>query len=253
MSMRALLKRKKTALHPLPRIQWHQWSVIRLAAVAIITVICGYLTAAVLAVKSIDQLLHIVHDASVEQSLKQGLEGIKDAYKTRQELLLDRLAHRIPHPSELSSSHLNDVLLELDTISIMRQSTWNISKSAQLEKVQPTRWLNRQDLAIGPYIVAFPGTGQAEEYRKSEAVLQRYKVIGLELRDNIRPALIKALSITLAIMCSLLMLAFAYMAIRGKSRIQKLVQGFIDYAEKDNKFRFSVHSKNELGLLCVFA
>ncbi len=248
MSMRSLMKWKKPKTRSLPRVRWHQWSVVRLAGVAIITVISGYLTAAVLAVKSIDQLLHIVHDASVEQSLKAGLDGIKDAYKTRQELLLERLLKRDPQTSALSSSHLNEILLELDTISIMRQSTWNISKSSEPE-VKVARWISRQELAVGPFIVEFLGTAQSEEYRKSEEVLQRYKVIGIELRDIIRPALIKALSITLAIMCSLLMLAFAYMAIRGKSRIQKLVQGFIDYAENDNKFRFTAHANNELGLL----
>jgi nitrogen fixation/metabolism regulation signal transduction histidine kinase len=208
----------------------------------------GYLTAAVLAVKSIDQLLHIVHDASVEQSLKLGLDGLKDAYKTRQELLLERLKQRIPATDTLSLSRLNESLLNVDTLAIMRQSTWNITRSAD-GSAKSIQWLNRQDLIVGPYIIAFSGTTQAEEYRKIEEVLQRYQVIGIELRDNIRPALIKALSITLAIMCSLLMLAFAYMAVRGKARIQKLVQGFIDYAEKDNKFRFSVHANNELGLL----
>ena len=204
--MRSLMKWKKPKTRSLPRVRWHQWSVVRLAGVAIITVISGYLTAAVLAVKSIDQLLHIVHDASVEQSLKAGLDGIKDAYKTRQELLLERLLKRDPQTSALSSSHLNEILLELDTISIMRQSTWNISKSSEPE-VKVARWISRQELAVGPFIVEFLGTAQSEEYRKSEEVLQRYKVIGIELRDIIRPALIKALSITLAIMCSLLMLA----------------------------------------------
>ncbi len=240
-------KRQPTS-NSLPRVRWHQWSVVRLAAIARITVIAGYLTAAILAVKSIDQLLHIVHDSAVEQSLKYGLEGMKDAYKTRQDLLIERLMSKVKTPENLSRESLHSTLQSLSASEVMGGVSWNIASDVESGQSK-VMWINRKDLVIGPHIVQFADSAQADEYRKTEEVLQRYQVIGLELRERIRPALIKALSVTLAVMCILLMLAFAYMAIRSKTRIQKLVNGFIRYAERDDTFRFDLHWRNELGLL----
>ena len=245
---RSLPPKNKRPVHALPRVRWHQWSVVRLAGIAMVTVLAGYLTAAALAVKSIDHLLRIVHDSTVEQSLKTGLDNIRDAYKTRQELLTERLKSVIKKPESVTQDRLKDALRQADADNIMKHATVTIVRD-QKPGERDIKWLSRQDLAVGPHIARFSDGAISDEYRASEEVLQRYQVIGLELRDRIRPALIKALSITLAIMCLLLMSAFAYMAIRGKTRIQKLVQGFIRYAERDDTFRFSQHAHNELGLL----
>ena len=232
----------------LPRVRWHQWSVVRLASVAMVTVLAGYLTAAVLAVKSIDQLLHIVHDASVEKSLKSGLDNLKDSYKTRQELLAEKLQKAAPNPEARSKFDLEKALEKSGAATIMRTASWSVT--TDISAAGPGyRWLNRHDLAAGNHIIRFNVTEQEDEYRRTEEVLQRYQVIGLELRERIRPALIKALSVTLAIMCALLLMAFVYMALRGKSRIQQLVHGFIQYAESDDSFRFGTHWNSELGLL----
>jgi signal transduction histidine kinase len=234
--------------HLLPKVRWHQWSVVRLAAIAMITVLTGYLTAAVLTVKNIDQLLHIVHDQEVEHRLKSGLDYQKESYKLRQQLLVEKLRHEIPLPQKINASDLKSALDRIDASTVMRHATW--SMNADLDAPRETiLWLSRQELAVGPLTISFHATQQEEEYRATEEVLQRYQVLGLELRERIRPALIKALSITLAIMCLLLLGAFVYMAIRGKSRIQQLVEGFVQYAEIDDNFRFSRHWHNELGLL----
>jgi len=234
--------------HSLPKVRWHQWSVVRLAAVAMVTVLTGYLTAAVLAVKNIDQLLHIVHDNAVEHSLKSGLDYQKDSYKLRQQLLVEKLQHEIPNLQRLSSADLKSTLDRIDASTVMRHASWTINPDLESAR-RAISWLNRQELAVGPLTVSFHTTQQEDEYRATEEVLQRYQILGLELRDRIRPALIKALSITLAIMCLLLLCAFFYMAIRGKSRIQQLVDGFVQYAEIDDNFRFNLHWHNELGLL----
>ena len=245
---RGLITQNVDPIHSLPKVRWHQWSVVRLAAVAMITVLTGYLTAAVLAVKNIDQLLHIVHDNSVEHSLKTGLDYQKDAYKSRQELLAEKLRHEIPNVELVSVSSLKSALERVHASSVMHHATWTVNPDIDSPK-HSIEWLSRQELAVGRLITKFDTTAQEDEYRATEEVLQRYQVLGLELRERIRPALIKALSITLAIMCSLLLAAFVYMAIRGKSRIQKLVQGFVQYAEIDDAFRFNLHWQNELGLL----
>jgi len=91
-----------------------------------ITVIAGYLTAAILAVKSIDQLLHIVHDSAVEQSLKYGLEGMKDAYKTRQDLLIERLTSKVKTPENLSRESLHSTLQSLSASEVMGGISWNM-------------------------------------------------------------------------------------------------------------------------------
>ncbi len=233
----------------LPRVRWHQWSVVRLAGIAMVTVLAGYLTAAVLAVKNIDLLLHIVHDNSVEEALRLGLDGMKDAYKTRQDLLLQGLTIKIKDPSKLSASELEKALKSLEAGQLMSASAWTI-KTKDHQTIT-SQWIDRNSLAVGPFIVQFSGSQKADEYRIAEDVLRQYQVIGLELRERIRPALIKALSITLAIMCLLLLFAFVYMALRSKTRIQKLVQGFIRYADGDDEFRFDLHWKNELALLSL--
>jgi signal transduction histidine kinase len=241
-------KDQEPSHHFFPKVRWHQWSVVRLAAIAMITVLTGYLTAAVIAVKNIDQLLHIVHDTEVEHGLKGGLDFQKDSYKLRQQFLLERLSHKASNLVRLTPKELKSILEGIEAGSIMRTSAWTINSSQE-----PSRhkifWLSRQELAVGPLTVIFDTTSQEDEYRASEEILQRYQVLGLELRERIRPALIKALAITLAVMCILLLGAFVYMALRGKSRIQKLVDGFFQYAEVDDKFRFGHHWHNELGLL----
>jgi len=232
----------------LPRVRWHQWSVVRLAAIAMVTVVVGYLTAAVLAVKSIDQLLHIVHDDSVEKAILTGMDAVKEVHKSRQEHLIQLLQYKIGAPTSLDLSKLRVILTDVNASQVMRDREWRITTSNNVN-YKPIQWINKQDLGIGNHIVHFPGSAESDTFHQSEEVLQRYKVIGFELRQRIRPALITALSITLAIMCTLLMLAFTYMALRSKTRIQKLVQGFIQYAEKDDAFRFKLHWHNELGLL----
>lgn len=213
-----------------------------------ITVIAGYLTAAILAVKSIDQLIHIAHDPAVEATITRGLESQKDAYKTKQDLLANKLQQVIKNPSSISAKNLEDALQKVGTADIFTQEPWVIEPTGRIRNAA-IQWKTRSDLVVGPYLVRFQQTKGEESYRLSEEVLQRYKIIGFELRDRIRPALIIALSLTLAVMCLLLMAAFIYMTLRSKTRIQKLVQGFITYAKGDDEFRFQAHGHNELGLL----
>jgi len=246
--LKSQLRKKTNSITHLPRVSWHQWSVVRLAAIAMATVIAGYLTAAILAVKSIDYLLHIAHDPSVETTINLGMQSQKDAYKVQQELLALKLQPLVKGTKDLSRAKLDAALRSAGALEIMKQGSWEIlnNSAAQSKSIY---WENRTDLVVDKFLVRFNHTRQEEEYRKSEEVLQRYKVIGLELRAKIRPALITALSATLAVMCALLMTAFAYMTNRSKTRIQRLVQGFISYASGDDDFRFKVHGHNELGLL----
>jgi nitrogen fixation/metabolism regulation signal transduction histidine kinase len=214
-----------------------------------VTVLAGYLTAAVIAVKNIDLLLHIVHDNSVEEAIRLGLDGMKDAYKAKQELLLERLKSKIKDPANISASSLEGVMKSITAEQTMGSSSFNVKAGEKNGSV--IQWIDRNSMAVGPHMVQFFGSQKAEEYRISEDVLRRYQIIGLELRERIRPALIKALSITLAVMCLLLLFAFVYMALRSKTRIQKLVQGFRRYADGEDTFRFDIHWKNELALLSL--
>lgn len=242
------LRQKNSAVLHLPHVSWHQWSVVRLAAIAMVTVLAGYLTAAILAVKSIDQLIHIAHDPAVEATITRGLESQKEAYKTKQDLLVTKLSQFIKNPSSISQKTLGDTLNKIGTGEIFPNETWLVEPARQMQSTT-IHWQNRSDLIVGPHLVRFNQSKDEEAYRLSEEVLQRYKIIGFELRDRIRPALIIALSLTLAVMCMLLMVAFIYMTLRSKTRIQKLVQGFISYAQGDDGFRFQAHGHNELGLL----
>ncbi len=233
----------------LKRIRWHQWTVVRLAGIAMITVLTGYLTAAVLAVRNIDMLLHIVHDNAVESALRSGMDGMKDAYKLRQELLTVRLKQQFKDPENVAVPDLEKALVNIDALKMMGAESRKIDRGEKNFKT--AQWIDRNDLAVGNHVVHFSGIQQAEEYRVAEEILQRYQIIGLELRSKIRPALIKALAATLAVMCSLLLFAFIYMALRSKTRIEKLVQGFTRYSEGDSLFRFDLHWKNELALLTL--
>ena len=240
------IKRKNRGIN-LPHVAWHQWSVVRLAAIAMVTVLAGYLTAAILAVKSIDYLLHIAHDPAIEQAITQGMESQKQAYKNQQDLLLEKVRNLIKRPSSITPPQLTNVLKNAGADDIFKQNSWSIiSNDAQSNTIH---WANRSDLVVGKNIIRFQESTQEDVYRKTEEVLKRYKILGFELSARIRPALIRALTLTLAIMCALLMVAFTYMTLRSKTRIQKIVQGFIRYAHGDDTFRFNFHGHNELGLL----
>lgn len=241
------LKKKNQKLN-LPHVAWHQWSVVRLAAIALATVLTGYLTAAVLAVKSIDYLLHIAHDPAIESAITLSLESQKDSYKNRQDLLLEKIQHLAKNPTMISNEQMTTYLNQAGIDKIFRDNPWEIS-TVTSGKNKRTYWANRSELIIGNKSVRLIGTRDEEQYRITEDVLKRYKIIGFELRERIRPALIRALTITLAVMCTLLMIAFTYMTLRSKTRVEKIVQGFIRYAHGDDAFRFKVHGHNELGLL----
>lgn len=240
--------RKKINIVGLPNVRWHQWSVVRLAAIAMITVLAGYLTAAILAVKSIDYLLRISHDPAIEAAITLSMESQKQLFKAKQDLIVERLKQRISLPKSVSEKGLRQHLAELEAHSFFTGSNWSLSELSP--KSQNTiHWENRSDLVVGRFRIHFTDTREEEAYRRTEDVLKRYKIIGFELSARIRPALIRALSLTLAIMCVLLLIAFAYMTIRSKTRIERLVNGFIRYAHGDESFRFMVHGHNELGLL----
>jgi nitrogen fixation/metabolism regulation signal transduction histidine kinase len=241
------IKRKNRVIN-LPHVAWHQWSVVRLAAIAMVTVLAGYLTAAILAVKSIDYLLHIAHDPAIEQAITQGMESQKEAYKSQQQLLQIKIQNLIKNPSSISSPQLSKSLDAVRAGDIFKSTNFTIVPTSE-KKDRPIYWLNRSDLVVGKHLVRFENSAQEDEYRKTEDILKRYKIIGFELSARIRPALIRALTVTLAIMCALLMIAFTYMTLRSKTRIQKIVQGFIRYAHGEDAFRFNVHGHNELGLL----
>ena len=232
----------------LPNVRWHQWSVVRLAAIAMITVLAGYLTAAIFAVKSIDYLLRIAHDPAIESAITLSMDSQKQLYKAKQDLLIEKLKQRITNPRSLSAKTLNQHLNSLDVGSLFQGSSWTMSELASKE-TSNIFWQNRSDLIVGRFMARFSETNDENDYRETEDVLKRYKVLGFELSERIRPALIRALSVTLAIMCILLLVAFAYMTIRSKTRIERLVNGFIRYAHGDESFRFMVHGHNELGLL----
>jgi nitrogen fixation/metabolism regulation signal transduction histidine kinase len=229
-------------------VAWHQWSVVRLAAIAMITVLTGYMTAAILAVKSIDYLLKIAHDDAIELAITKGMEKQKEAYKTRQELLLTKIRSELKRPSSIGKEHLKNIVERISQGENSELSSWQILNTNSSES-NNLFWANRSELIVGPYTIKFDNSNQESEYRETEDILKRYKLLGLELRASIRPALIRALTVTLAIMCVLLLLAFTYMALRSKTRIQKIVDGFIRYSHGEDSFRFAVHGHNELGLL----
>lgn len=229
----------------LSRVHWHEWSIVRLAGFAMLTVLVGYFAAAILAVQSIDHLLHIVHDNDVEWSLRYGMDQAKSSYTANQIATLET-AKRIVPERTISKDTLNQRFTAAKIGSFLGASRWNIKTNSEPAE---NAWVDRQTLRFRGYDVEFEGINAGDSFHRAETILQRYQVIGLELRDRIRPALIRALWITLAIMCVILLVAFFFMTLRVRNRIQALVDGFIRYSEVDDSFRFLQHTKNELGLI----
>ena len=239
---------EKRTIRSLPRVHWHEWTVVRLAGIAMFTVLAGYITAAFFAVGSIDQLLHLTHDDDVEWAIRAGMDETKASYAIRQDLIRDRLASAWEkNGGHASAIELETMITKSDTAKVLRIDHWAVRDGER--EAQTSRWLDRSHLAVGTFVIEFIEGDIADTYRKSEAILQRYQVIGLELRERIRPALIRALSVTLAVMCALLLVAFVYMAVRSKQRTQQLIDGFVAYTDGDEGFRFRAKWRGELGLI----
>lgn len=229
----------------LSRVKWHEWSIVRLAGFAMMTVLVGYFAAAILAVQSIDQLLHIVHDNDVEWALRYGMEQAKSSYTANQTATLETL-RRIAPESKITSETLNKRARNVKLGAYLSASDWSIAPSKERGE---DMWLDRQTLRFKNFDIDFKGINAGDSFHRAEGVLQRYQVVGLELRDRIRPALIRALWITLAIMCFILLITFVFVTWRIRNRVQALVDGFVRYSETDDAFRFASHAHNELGLI----
>lgn len=238
-------KRNSRLRRRLTRVRWHEWSIVRLAGFAMMTVLIGYFAAAILAVQSIDHLLRIVHDNEVEEVIRYGLDQARSGYAANQTATLETLRRLTPEKS-ITKETLDDRLKQSKALSFLAAKNWRIAPS---QEQGPDTWLDRQRLRFKNFDIDFEGSNAAESFRHAEGIYQRYQVVGHELRDNIRPALIKALSITLAIMCCILLIAFIFMTWRIRNRVQALIDGFVHYAEVDNSFRFLQHAHNELGLI----
>lgn len=229
----------------LSRVHWHEWSIVRLAGFAMMTVLIGYFAAAILAVQSIDHLLRVVHNNDVEEVIRYGLDQARTGYAANQVATLETL-RRLTTEKTLTKDALDEHIKKSKVASYLGAKTWTIRPSADQGS---DTWLDRQRLRFKNFEIDFEGSGAADSFHHAEGIYQRYQVVGFELRDNIRPALIKALSITLAIMCCILLIAFIFMTWRIRNRVQALIDGFVHYAEVDNSFRFLQHDHNELGLI----
>ncbi|MCX6123480.1 MAG: hypothetical protein NTV34_01825, partial [Proteobacteria bacterium] len=227
------------------KVRWYHWSVVRLAGFAMLTVFIGFIMSALTAVQSIDQLLHIVHDDDVESSLRYGMEQAKVSYTLKQEILVEKLKHKVD-TKKLNSETLDAALITAGAASILGSPKWKIRK---IPPVPEARWENRRELAFYGFLVEFGESTASESFHKVEEVLQRYKLIGLDLQNRIRPALIRSLSVTLGIMCLMLIASFVVMAARVRGRIQVIVDGFENYADGAESFRFKHRWQSELGLI----
>jgi hypothetical protein len=163
-------------------------------------------TAAITAVQSIDHLIKIAHDEDVEWALHHGMDEAKSAYSAKQDLILEKLLNLpLLKNKNLTSESLGQGLKAIGAGQILGTASWRIH---QVAPVKGARWESRQELLYEGFVVEFGETEASESFRKVESVLQRYKLIGMDLQGRIRPAVIRALSITLAIMCLLLLSSF---------------------------------------------
>ncbi len=235
---------------PLKKLRWHQYSVTRLAALATLTAFVGYVASATFSIQSIDQLLHLIHDDDVEKSIQHGMDDMRQSYSVRQELVIKRL-----HEESKSESSSTDSIKTLEQMRQLLHTTQAeellgasidvITETPTLDKI--SEWKSRMDLKHGRFEIQFKDSKHEDAYRKAEAVLQRYKVIGLELRKRIRPALIRSLSVTLAVTFLLMIGVFVIGTSSIRRRVRMIIDGIEKFAEGHEDFRLTATGHNEFG------
>lgn len=240
---------------PLPRIKWHESWIIRLAAIASFILFVGYVSSAYVAFQSIDSISELAYDEDIEHSLAQHLDDIKRIHSLQQQLIVERLWRFVGPFVEskgtenggLSEERLRSWLTQADLGELTNvaqvQIEFDHQAIAAADRDTPLTWLDRDRLRVFNAVLTFPKGSVYEAFKAAEDVRQRYQLVGAKLEENIRPTLIRAMSVILVISFFLLVSIVVFYARIFKRRVGEVIEGFSIWSESDNMFRFDNHER----------
>ncbi len=233
-------------------VPWHRSIVLRAAAIAAGVLLLGYGVSVFIGMQSIDAISRLAHDQEIEGALSAQLDQIKDVQDLRQLIIAERINHGL---RDLKTQQPTD-LEQVRALVIAAVAGFDIdSKELQIEALttkpdtEQANWTGRSRLEVLNYGITFPKGNLYKTFKDSEALVQRYQLVGSELDSNIRPTLIKANTVVLLVGFFVLILAFFYMAKVFRQSVVDVLDGFAKWSGEDFSFRFTKHYQGELGLI----
>ena len=238
------------------RTPWHESLIVRIAAFAAAVLLLGNAATAVMILQSFKFIRTYVHSDEIEDGLKAHVERVKEVQSLRQALILERFAAKQaamgqnPGQQVLTAATVRSLAIGASVgLGIDGDRIEVTTKGTATPAGEATTWLDRDRLAVGNWIVEFPRGSTFDAFQSAQRVLRLYQVGLTEVLDFFMHRFLVHTSLVLLGTFLILVTSLAIAARRFHRRLGEVIQGFADWSEKDQNFRFRSGYRGELKLI----
>ena len=245
---------RKNAPPKFEKVKWHELFVVRAGILAILIAATGYAISLVLAIQGITSITNMAFDPKIEQQMDQHLTVIKKAHKYRQETFVARLSRLMPPiyrrgEAPVMKPMIEKWLEEAGITAFIPKESITIEKMGPKELKELPRkaitWIDSATIKIRNFKVSLPKKKIREEYQKAEELILKHRAIRANWKQEIQPTLI-TLQVIVVLSTGILLIGGLLILFRMlKRNIDKIVDGFSLWSEKDPSFRFNENLAGE--------
>ncbi len=249
-----ILRQNPSRGWPVLRLRWHQSWIVGASLLVALILICGYGTSLFFSVQGINALAKIAYDQDVENALSKSLVTMRELHHLRKEMILEKISGQLKKSrpgSQIDKQTLTALLKKAavdDLVPVVDLQIKPLDNNA-VNTTAAIEWLDQETLRVLNQTILFPKSDLFESFKASEKLLHRYQLIGATLEKEIRPTLVRVNSIVLAITFTLMIGALLILANRFRYTIERVLNGFSYWSEKNSRFRFSSRWRGELKLI----
>lgn len=250
------LKRKRSGDLPFNGkiyLRWHESWIMRAALAVGFVMLSAYMASILISIQTVNSISSVTYDPEVASSLGDHLKTIKDFNALNQIVYKESLLKAL-QTTQQSSKDTADLRSILN--SVRPPAGININDSeirgqafAQPEGSLVVEWLSPLRLRVNTFEIVFKENALFDDFHRIEGLRQRYQFIGAALEGEIKPTLIRAHTVVLAIAFLGITLVFTVLIRRFKNAVGGVINGFMYWTEKDKGFRFGTQWRGELRLI----
>ena len=174
---------------PNPTLRPGESWMFRSGLIASLVLLAGFGASVFFWYHGVDTIAKYAHSEEVERSLAQHLDSLKNLHDVQQQLVIERLAPMADKAKQPpSAATVKDWLVRAGVDFMGSAETIIVeplADSAVADKGQKAlEWLGRDRLRVFNVIAQFPKGTIYEDFRKTEEILQRYQILGVQLDEE---------------------------------------------------------------------